>query len=356
MGPPDSAERASTSEDSRSAEISREVGQDLRWGGPRAVRVRVPPPASHDHGELQRKWVWRKRLGAIFGGEEGVKVGGRRISSLLLVFMLGLSGWGCGSSDAATTGAAARRLGSPAELAREIDRSQTIIDAASGAGASLRQAAVSQQLAFRRLAESRPLRRQTLARLTPGARSAAKAALRAADALSTIVPAERRFPRWRIVAPPAPNRLVGYFRVAGAASRIPWQYLAAIELVETRMGRIRGLSPAGARGPMQFMPATWAQYGRGSIDNQRDSIMAAARFLEANGADRSMSRALLHYNPSKSYVVAVESYAREMRTDAHSFYGYYYWQVLYRTTKGTFILPAGYPRNPPEHLPSVWTP
>ena len=177
------------------------------------------------------------------------------------------------------------------------------------------------------------------------------AALRAAGALSKIVPAERRFPRWRIVSPPPPAELLGYFRASAATYGIPWEYLAAIEFVETRMGRIRGLSPAGARGPMQFMPATWAEYGRGNIDNQHDSIMAAARFLAANGARRNIDGALLRYNPSPSYVVAVRSYAQEMLRDTRAFYGYAYWQVLYRTTSGTFLLPVGYPRVPPRRLP-----
>jgi membrane-bound lytic murein transglycosylase B len=235
------------------------------------------------------------------------------------------------------------------QLAAEIDRSQRVIEGAPRSG--LQRAAIEQQFAFRQLADHRSLRRSTLVRLTPGARSSAMAALRAASALSRIVPAVRRFPDWRIVAPPSPNTLLSYFEAAARAYRIPWQYLAAIELVETRMGRIRGLSPAGAEGPMQFEPATWAEYGRGSINNQRDSIMAAARFLNANGAHRNIGRALLHYNPSASYVVAVESYAREMRKDRHTFFGFYYWQVLYQTTKGTFLLPVGYPHVPPKLLP-----
>jgi hypothetical protein len=47
----------------------------------------------------------------------------------------------------------------------------------------------------------------------------------------------------------------------------------------------------------------------------------------------------------------VESYAREMRRDPRAIYGYYDWQVLYRTRKGTFLLPLGYPRSRPERLP-----
>jgi membrane-bound lytic murein transglycosylase B len=102
---------------------------------------------------------------------------------------------------------------------------------------------------------------------------------------------------------------------------------------------------------MQFMPATWAEYGKGSINNQRNAIVAAARFLAANGGRRKIADALFHYNPSDSYVTAVESYAREMGKDERAFYGYYGWQVLYRTVKGTYLLPAGYPRVRAEPLP-----
>jgi len=239
----------------------------------------------------------------------------------------------------------------PAALAATIEQAQTVIDDSSAAGARLQKAAYAQQLAFLELARRRRGRGVVLARLSPAARSAATEALRAGDALARIVRRERRFPHRRIGAPPPPRRLLTYFRAAAAAHRIPWRYLAAIELVETRMGRIHGLSPAGARGPMQFMPATWAEYGHGSIDGQRDSIMAAARFLVANGGRRNIGRALFHYNPSQSYVIAVESYASELQRDPRAFYGYYNWQVLYRTTEGLFLLPVGYPRARPVRLP-----
>ena len=278
------------------------------------------------------------------------------VSGVLVVLLVGCAGLGCGARNGAKSTASNRLLASPAQLAGEIDRAQAVLDSQSGSALGLQRAAVTQQLAFRQLADHRRLRRPTLARLTPGARSAAKAAVRASGALSRIVPAEHGFPDWRILAPPPPDQLLSYYRAAAAAYRIPWQYLAAVELVETRMGRIRGLSPAGAKGPMQFMPATWAQYGHGRITNQRESIMAAARFLRANGAPRNIAGALLHYNPSHAYVVAVESYAHEMQRDERAFRGYYYWQVLYQTTKGTFLLPVGYPRNPPKRLPGKRTP
>jgi membrane-bound lytic murein transglycosylase B len=266
------------------------------------------------------------------------------------VVLLGAALLGCGATHGGRTEATRGTSSPAATLAAEIDRAQRTIDDPSAPPSDLREAARAEQLAFRELADRRPLRHATLARLSPGARSAATAALRAADALAKITPAERRFPRWRIVAPPPAKRLLGYFQAAAAAYRVPWRYLAAVELVETRMGRIRGLSPAGAQGPMQFEPATWAEYGHGSIDSQHDSIMAAARFLAANGGYRHIGRALFHYNPSRSYVVAVESYAREMQRDTRAFYGYYDWEVLYRTKRGTFLLPLGYPRARPERL------
>lgn len=39
------------------------------------------------------------------------------------------------------------------------------------------------------------------------------------------------------------------------------------------------VSPAGAKGVMQFMPATWGQYGKGEITNPYDSIDAAGRYF-----------------------------------------------------------------------------
>jgi hypothetical protein len=265
---------------------------------------------------------------------------------LLAVLLLG-----CGASHVHSAPGTRRIPTDPSALAAAINRAQRSIDDRSASARRLSTAARTDQLLLRQLANHRGLRRRTVARLSSAARSATVAALRATEALSRIVPVEHRFPDWRIVAPPGPGELLGYFHTAAAASRIPWSYLAAIELVETRMGRIHGLSPAGAKGPMQFMPSTWAEYGHGNIDDQRNSIMLAARFLAANGGRKRIGGALFHYNPSSSYVAAVELYAREMRRDERAFYGYYYWQVLYRTSRGTHVLPVGYPHARPVRLP-----
>jgi membrane-bound lytic murein transglycosylase B len=147
---------------------------------------------------------------------------------------------------------------------------------------------------------------------------------------------------WVIVAPAAADELLAHYKEAEATFGVPWQYLAAINLVETRMGRIRGTSSAGAQGPMQFMPQTWARFGQGDIQSNRDSILAAARYLKYNNAPQTMNTALWNYNRSWHYVAAVTTYAEQMRADERSFRAYYHWQVYYRTVAGAQLLPEGW--------------
>ena len=104
------------------------------------------------------------------------------------------------------------------------------------------------------------------------------------------------------------------------------------------MGRIHSPSTAGAVGPMQFLPATWAAYGHGDIHNDHDAIQAAARYLKANGAPAAMDRALFRYNPSQHYVRAVTAYAQVLLADERAYTGYYNWPVLVRLTSGDVII------------------
>jgi Transglycosylase SLT domain len=104
-----------------------------------------------------------------------------------------------------------------------------------------------------------------------------------------------------------------------AASRFgfDWQLLAAVGKVECDHGRGDCYRPnaAGARGPMQFMPATWEVYARSSNDppydvyDPRDAIFGAAAKLSANGIARHPRRALFSYNHSDSYVDEVITWA-----------------------------------------------
>jgi soluble lytic murein transglycosylase-like protein len=155
-------------------------------------------------------------------------------------------------------------------------------------------------------------------------------------------PIPTRLPDWKIVAPAPIEDLMAYYKEAEAAFGVPWYYLAAIHLVETRMGRIRGLSSAGAQGPMQFMPATWAAYGQGDVNDPHDAILGAARYLKASGAPGDMQRALFAYNHSQFYVNALMQYATVMKNDPLAYRGYHGWQVYYPTKDGVIHMPVGW--------------
>jgi membrane-bound lytic murein transglycosylase B len=242
------------------------------------------------------------------------------------------------------------------ELSADLNAAQQVIDDPSSSTEALAGAGEFEQLAIQDLARRpRAAQRATIAGLNPPAAAAVRADLAAASALARLNIPRTSLPRWRIAQPPAPQILLGYFKSTQAHFHVPWQYLAAIEFVETKFGRIHGLSTAGADGPMQFIPATWARYGRGDVHDQRAAIEGAARYLTANGAPRDMVDALYHYNPSIDYVRSVSAYAQHMRADPRAYYGHYWWQVILAVRARRLILPVGYPqaRPVPVRLPAV---
>lgn len=154
-------------------------------------------------------------------------------------------------------------------------------------------------------------------------------------------------PAWTIVEPLPIEELLGYYREAEAATGVPWQFLAAIHFQETRMGRIVGVSSAGAVGPMQFLPSTWAGCCEGDPTVARDAIMGAARYLVLRGAPADMQAALYGYNPNDGYVGAVTAYATAMLEDERAYLGFHGWQVFFGTAEGTVRLPVGYSQAAP---------
>jgi cell wall-associated NlpC family hydrolase len=103
-----------------------------------------------------------------------------------------------------------------------------------------------------------------------------------------------------------PANYLADFKKAGTKYGIPWTVLAAIGKVESGFGANDGPSSAGALGPMQFEPSTWALYGDGgNIMDPADAIPAAARLLAANGAPGNLQQAIFAYNHSGSYVTDV---------------------------------------------------
>jgi hypothetical protein len=188
---------------------------------------------------------------------------------------------------------------------------------------------------------------EVLGALPDDVREIARANFDAANALTApdLGPPFPSLPDWTILVPKPVDVLLGYYHEAEAATGIPWAYFAAIHFVETKTGRIRGNSTAGAQGPMQFIPSTWAVYGTGDINDDHDAILAAARYLKAAGGPADMNRALYAYNPSRAYVTAIQEYAGVMLADARAFDGYHAWQVYVVTVDGTTFLPEGWRRT-----------
>jgi soluble lytic murein transglycosylase-like protein len=122
--------------------------------------------------------------------------------------------------------------------------------------------------------------------------------------------------------------LRSYYNEASRQYGVDPSYLAAINFIESNFGRINGPSTAGAEGPMQFLPSTWTEYGQGgNINDPHDAILAAARYLQHNGAPYNMRNAIWHYNNSYDYVDSVESFARAYRADPAWLDRMYYWNT-----------------------------
>jgi cell wall-associated NlpC family hydrolase len=108
---------------------------------------------------------------------------------------------------------------------------------------------------------------------------------------------------------------------ASTCPGLPWAVLAAIGTVESDSGRstlpgvASGSNPAGAEGPMQFEPATFAAYATVGPGGARppspydpvDAVYTAAAMLCADGGatPSGLDRAVFAYNHDAAYVSTV---------------------------------------------------
>jgi cell wall-associated NlpC family hydrolase len=130
--------------------------------------------------------------------------------------------------------------------------------------------------------------------------------------------------------PAAMLRLYG--AAAATCPGLPWQVLAGVGTVESDNGASSapgvhsGANPAGAEGPMQFEPATFAAYDRpvppGGADppspyDPADAVYAAARMLCANGGldGTDIPGAIFAYNHDPAYVARVLAEASRFGMD-----------------------------------------
>ena len=106
---------------------------------------------------------------------------------------------------------------------------------------------------------------------------------------------------------------------------LPWTVLAAIAQIESGDGANDGPSSAGALGPMQFLPSTWAIWGitgfgppgAPDIMNPLDAVPSAARLLcAAGGGNRAtLASAIFSYNHATWYVNEVLRASRRIRSE-----------------------------------------
>lgn len=126
-------------------------------------------------------------------------------------------------------------------------------------------------------------------------------------------------PSAKALATIPPDYLALYQRAAQSCPGLPWTVLAAIGTTESDNGRSdapgvhTGANQAGAEGPMQFLPATFARYALPvppggaappSPYDPADAVWAAARLLCANGARdaNDLPGAIFAYNHARWYV------------------------------------------------------
>lgn len=120
-----------------------------------------------------------------------------------------------------------------------------------------------------------------------------------------------------------PTTYMQLFRASAAlyCPGLSWTVLAAIGQIESADGTNMGPSTAGALGPMQFLPSTWAAWGitafgesgPPNIMDPYDAVPSAARYLCANGAGTpaGLPGAIFAYNHAQWYVNEVLALAQQ---------------------------------------------
>jgi Transglycosylase SLT domain len=218
---------------------------------------------------------------------------------------------------------------------RRLREALTSWDGADEVPRDVTYLALHHQRALRLMASKRALGDAVLARLPRDVLGEARDTVIARRQLEAIPRSPGRLPRVRVAEAAPAAELRRHYDAAQRRFAIHWSILASINFVESAFGRVRSASEAGARGPMQFLPSTWAAYGMGGdIDDPRDAILAAANYLHSAGARDDLDGALFAYNHSTSYVRAIRRFARRMRVDERAFLTYYAWQVYVLTRDG----------------------
>jgi len=250
----------------------------------------------------------------------------------------------------AAPGVAPRLASDPAQIGDDLVADELALRDPSTPEDALNAAAHRQQLAYRAIGRHPEWDAVIRPKIPPELLGFYDLNIEARRQLAAMAVPRDTLPAWRIEPPPPADELLGFYREAEAATGVGWNYLAAINFIETRFGSIHGVSTAGAEGPMQFLPSTFAAYGDGGdVRSPRDAIMAAGRYLAANGFAGDPDHAIYQYNHASQYVAAVKQYAAALAADPAAFGDYYRWDVYYFSTAGDILLPIGFAES--ERIP-----
>jgi Transglycosylase SLT domain len=245
-------------------------------------------------------------------------------------------------------GAQPQLASDPAQLADDLVADEHALRNAGMAEPALEAAAHREQAAYRAIGRHPEWDATIRPRIAADLLNVYDRNVDARRQLEAMANVRDMLPAWHVDPPVPADQLMGDYHAAEAETGVGWNYLAAINLVETRFGSINGVSTAGAQGPMQFLPSTFAGYGQGGdIHSPRDSIMAAGRFLAASGFANDPDRAIFAYNHSNNYVRAIDQYASLIGADPAAFATFYRWDVYFATTAGDVLLPIGYAEAAP---------
>ena len=166
--------------------------------------------------------------------------------------------------------------------------------------------ALHRQRIYRLIARERALGDAVVARLPDDVAAEARDTVRGRRELLAIPASGTLRPKIRAAEPESADRLRAYFdraESASASAGTSWRRSISSRPASAAM---RNESTAGARGPMQFMPATWRAYGLGG--DIRDPARRDPRRRQLPARQRRaplLPPALFHYNPSPHYVEAV---------------------------------------------------
>src|SRR5438045_1547451 len=154
----------------------------------------------------------------------------------------------------------------PAGLAETIRRELAV----AAATFAFRQAARQEQLRVYELAGYANVQSSVLPLLPPGVQGPLNNAIAGLHSLYILGGIDQYYlvnPHFTLAfsnaAPLASLR--SYYVGSQNTYGIHASYLASSSFIERKCGRVDGPSSAGALGPMQFLPSTWANYGNGGI-------------------------------------------------------------------------------------------